>query len=451
MRLIRNHIVTPLDSENKEYLLINTLYGMADVISEAEYMVFKEWSMLTEIEPGSTFEKRFYEELKSHYFLVDNDKAENQIKEQMLMKCREQHIAHREDKSIAVFVLTYGCNFSCPYCYEAAPQHNSEKMSREMVDRVFDIHGSQLKKIGLFGGEPFLPSNREIIQYIISKGKDCSFFAITNGYYLNEYISELKQVHIDQIQITLDGTEEIHNQTRTLKSGQHTFSRIYENIRLCLQNSIPLRIRMNISADNLESCIRLRKDMRNEFSQYEELLKFELQPLFQIAQEEERAYIENEIYFKGLSDYGALNDDALSDNMIRKSFPQLLKLIAGDTKKLKPKYCFCDDEGLMFFYDPYGLVYSCILSVSNKNMAIGRYYPEIEYKEKSLFTRTIETVPKCKECSAALICGGGCGYSVAGQMGNADSPNCSTLVKLLKQDIPAFYQALNTFSKTKEL
>ena len=58
---------------------------------------------------------------------------------------------------------------------------------------------------------------------------------VTNGYTLEEYIPVLKSGKIREIQVTLDGTETIHNKRRFLKSGAGTFDKIVRGIDRCLE------------------------------------------------------------------------------------------------------------------------------------------------------------------------------------------------------------------------
>ena len=72
---------------------------------------------------------------------------------------------------------------------------------------------------------------------------------MTNGYSLENYIDILKGRSIREIQVTLDGTEEVHNKRRFLKGGDGTFEKIVKGVDACLENKITVNLRMVIDKE----------------------------------------------------------------------------------------------------------------------------------------------------------------------------------------------------------
>ena len=80
-------------------------------------------------------------------------------------------------------MIAYDCNFRCPYCYEGnisgkGRQWSKKIFNKDMVDRAYQAmeeiepnKNLRAKTITLYGGEPLMASNREIIEYIVIKGK----------------------------------------------------------------------------------------------------------------------------------------------------------------------------------------------------------------------------------------------------------------------------------------
>ena len=96
-------------------------------------------------------------------------------------------------------------------------------MTKEMVDKAYQamekIEPQQqlhCKDIALYGGEPLLKENRDIVEYIVRKGceKGYKFHALTNGYDLDAFVDLLSPELIYKLQITIDGTRDFHNQKR---------------------------------------------------------------------------------------------------------------------------------------------------------------------------------------------------------------------------------------------
>ena len=91
-------------------------------------------------------------------------------------------------------------------------------------------------------------------------------------------------------------------------------------------------------------------------------------------------------------------------------------------------------------FDPYGDIYSCLVSLGNRDFSIGTYYPEKVLKKDSLHTRNIETIPKCKECVYSLLCGGGCSMFLK-DSNDIYKPSCEAIKHQIHELIPRFYRA----------
>ena len=88
------------------------------------------------------------------------------------------------------FLITYDCNFRCPYCFEKDIQKDGTAFTKEMVDKAYQAilqiapdERLRSRSITLYGGEPLLKRNKNIISYIIEQGKELGFkfSAISNG------------------------------------------------------------------------------------------------------------------------------------------------------------------------------------------------------------------------------------------------------------------------------
>lgn len=424
LKLNKRIIVVDLKNKKKDHLMINSLNGLVDIIHQEEYSIFSVWQKGASMVPATKKEQDLYQKLVERKYIVDEDE-EKEMEEAILDALKRQYIQNKELCSNAVFVLSYGCNFACQYCYEEK-EHGTVKMTKEMVDKVFELHDNKLYSIGLFGGEPLLPANREIITYIVERAPKASYNIISNGYYVEEYMDILKKVTITNIQITLDGTEEYHDRSRVLKNGKGTYNKILRGIRLLLDSSIPVTIRMNVSVENIEECYK-EIDLLRSYG-WKGNLKFELQPLFQIdEQKREKLY---NVFFEKESMENYKND-----------MLQRLSTISGflyNGTRMYPVLKACDREVTGKYYDAEGYVYSCILAVGNTKKAIGRYYPTYEMKEKSFATRDITTIEKCKDCANAFLCGGGCPNGLPEDV-DLYSPNCVSFMRELDFFVPCVY------------
>lgn len=170
-------------------------------------------------------------------------------------------VFHKRSKlfSSFIFIPSYDCNFRCPYCIEGQMSGDGKNWSkrtftREMVDRAYEamleiaphkeLHG---KQIILYGGEPLLKENKEIVTYMIEKGCSLgySFMAITNGYDLDGFVDLLGPEKLCRLQITVDGTKEWHDQRRVHYKDGGSFDRIVANIGLALKAGVHVAVRVN--------------------------------------------------------------------------------------------------------------------------------------------------------------------------------------------------------------
>lgn len=123
------------------------------------------------------------------------------------------------------FTITNACNLRCKMCGQWSEDgyisNDTSKLKSQMgiekwkslVDEISE-HGG--KWLLIRGGEPFLfPGIIELLQYINTKN---IFMAIdTNGTFLEKYAEDLVSMGNMHITISVDGTEEIHDEVRGVK------------------------------------------------------------------------------------------------------------------------------------------------------------------------------------------------------------------------------------------
>lgn len=421
MRIIKNLISIDLKNENSDYLFVNGINGSADIIHKKEREIVENWQKSDKIIAKNEFEKSLYDYLKSRQYIM-NEKDEQKSKQDIIDRLKKVSEERVQNQHIAWFVLTYSCNFACPYCYEKGVE-GSPIISKAMVDKVFSSN-SNIEYIGFFGGEPLLNNNMEIIKYIISKAPNAKYSTITNGYNLIDYIEILKSIEVLNIQVTLDGSRELHNKTRGLRNGAPTYDRIIDGIKKCVENKIPIKIRMNISHENIANCLEEKK--RIESTEWGKKVQFELQPLFQCS-----SSVKTQLH-QSLFDND--NEEESIENQIFKKLSPISDFLYNG-KKLRPILKTCDRDGQSRFYDPYGNIYNCILAVGKEYKSIGKYYPKFSLKEKSFYTRDITTIEKCKNCANSLLCGGGCPNALPEEV-DVFTPNCYSFLSDINDMVP---------------
>lgn len=164
------------------------------------------------------------------------------------------------------FIISYDCNLRCVYCYEDPILNGCAclpkcRITKEQVDKAYEIiiekdkDKTGRKTIHLYGGEPFLVENYEMLEYIVQKGKELGYvFSVTsNGYDLDKYMDYLEEnSKIFSFQITIDGVEDIHNERKPHYRNKDSFAKITSNVDSLLKLGISVSIRINTDPYTME-------------------------------------------------------------------------------------------------------------------------------------------------------------------------------------------------------
>ncbi|WP_026478700.1 radical SAM/SPASM domain-containing protein [Alkaliphilus transvaalensis] len=432
MKLIKHMIFVDIHDDKK--LLINSLTGTMDEIDAPIYETLSKWQACEEIVTENDLEAELLSNLQSRGYLVNSHEEEVGIKNEILKVLRNQHLQRQKDQRAITFVMTYNCNFRCPYCFEGEAYIKKEIITPEQIDAALKLAGEGVKEICVFGGEPLLPKTRPVLEYLFNKAPDKTYQIFTNGYYLTEFLDLLLTINISQVLITLDGSEETHNSRRVLANGKPTFKKIIDGVEKCLESGINIRIRMNLDKSNYEGGINLREELLERFSGYKDNLSFELTTLIGDSQKE-RIDILTEIYHSDIT-YSYEDREKINDFITKKN-SLLDHLVYG--RKVNPlySYCYAHVDGMVF--DPYGVIYPCLGCVGKEHFSIGKYHPFIELKENSIHNRNIEKISECRDCTYSLLCGGGCPLKLA-DSDDFFKPVCYSVKTLLHNELPIFYK-----------
>jgi uncharacterized protein len=169
---------------------------------------------------------------------------------------------------------TLACNLRCGYCYQT---HTAGVMSRETRDAIVREIDTRVRHEGIneleidwFGGEPLLA--REIIQDISCRlkkvaaqhGATFRSTMATNGTLIDRAVVEmLGEIEMEELQITLDGSEEVHNARRPTAGGKPSFGAVVRGIQLASE-SLRVLVRINVSRDTVDDAWAVLDLLDNE-------------------------------------------------------------------------------------------------------------------------------------------------------------------------------------------
>lgn len=148
-------------------------------------------------------------------------------------------------------VLTDKCNFRCSYCanssaYEYSKGYKENSMSYDILNKALELYIKEFKEnikrdpnvkfsIMFYGGEPLLEFEK--IKYTVKMVEDIYkisnpiYTITTNGFLINDEMLNLFKSKNFDVNISMDGYKEIHNQNRKTIGGQNTFDKVVKNFR----------------------------------------------------------------------------------------------------------------------------------------------------------------------------------------------------------------------------
>lgn len=332
----------------------------------------------------------------------------------------------RGRKKISITLLpTYNCNFRCEYCFERNLQCNGAdwlngKMSFELIDAIFrklksaKEEGYKLESIYLFGGEPLLRNNYDIVNRICEKAREIEMpiCCISNGYDLDTYIDLIREFNFRYVQITIDGIGIEHDKRRYLAGGQGTYDRIMKNVELGLEKGINIVLRTNVNTKNLEAISALidfyKENGWTEKPNFSYYFKTTMKCYDQIGE----SLSEVELMTKMAELYGEDISKFQFNSIYQGLSTRLIDMIENNTyAPFRSGYCGANMG--MYTIDPYGDIYPCWDVLSEKDHAIGKVNVEegeFEFNEnfQKWKGRTVDKLDECKKCKYMMFCGGGC-------------------------------------------
>lgn len=140
--------------------------------------------------------------------------------------------------------VTDRCNLRCKYCMPASGINflpHEELLSYEELLRLISIlTGLGISKLRITGGEPFV--RKDLIDFFsaFSKNEGLEKIALTtNGTLLAPYISQLEEIGVTSINLSLDTLDKDRFEQITRRDQ---FDRVMESFHLLAESSIPFKI-----------------------------------------------------------------------------------------------------------------------------------------------------------------------------------------------------------------
>lgn len=253
---LKQSMFNVLVHNNKKFCVANTLTGAVMALDEVEFDSFKKNQL--------SYLKDNIEVLVDAGIVIDKE-----LDEIALLRNSYTHYKYNKTSARLTISPTLECNFCCPYCYENR-QYGAmdQNVQIETISYVELLINKGISKIILiwYGGEPLLYP--EIVRFIsLEIEKLCrknnvefSNSMISNGYLIDDNTIEMfKLINLRTIQITIDGLPDTHNQRRKLMTGEGTYDKIQNALKLLNDKNIYVKLRVNIDRSNFMQYNKVEK------------------------------------------------------------------------------------------------------------------------------------------------------------------------------------------------
>lgn len=346
-------------------------------------------------------------------------------------------LRYHPQRIFPLIAVTTACNIGCTYCYEEGTSNLT--MSSQVVTGVLHwleqrIVRDGIREIypGLFGGEPLMYPRllfalmdgfHELCQRYGVRGE---FYSSSNGILLTHQLAEqLAQRGLTQLQISLDGTEDIHNERRVGKKGQPSFEESLRGIKIAIEHIRNVTVKVNFDRHNRSSISELFDRLIAEGLQKRVDVKLEA-----IAYQMPDSRVQHNPGYV-IPPESVEMADAYMELMLEARQHGLK--VTQDTAHTTP-CMFSSHHGVII--GPEGNIYKCISLVGRPEFKVGTVFEE-EYdaEEYGRQMDTTKRISQCyeEECPYIPVCAGGCAYESVVRTGRYDLRYCT------RQTLQAFY------------
>ena len=410
----------PYKEDNSKLIAYNSFSNALALMDRQQHSIFKNYcDNSIEIE-----DEEFFQNLKSNGFLIGDSFNEKDMLRLRLLSSRYS------TKYLGLTIApTADCNFRCPYCYEKdalCPLY----MGEEVQDKIIELVKQQANNLSFlsitwYGGEPLLALNtikklsKEFLTICEEYNIKYSANIVTNGYLLTrKNIETLNELKITSMQVTLDGSKEIHNNMRPLANGLGTFDIILDNLTSNIDILPMTSIRVNVDKNNITSAKEVIELLREK-----ELLD-KLKP-----------YLGRITPDNGTYDCSRCFDVCGFSN---EEFSYYKEVFGEDDNFLirypSPVSNVCTADCMnSFIISADGKLYKCWVDIGNDDKVTGSLLDVVNsntdlYLQYLLHDPTLDE--KCINCKLLPICMGGCPYK---RVRNEET--CTTYKYMLKDYI----------------
>lgn len=149
--------------------------------------------------------------------------------------------------TMCVWEITLACCFSCKYCGSKGGKARTDELStEECLDIADQLSEMGCRRVSMIGGEVFMRKDwKQIVSRLTGHGINVNI--ITNGFIFGEeLISDLKEVNIESVSVSIDGPKEIHDKYRQ----ESSFDRVVSAVKVLCDAGIYVSVISTLNREN---------------------------------------------------------------------------------------------------------------------------------------------------------------------------------------------------------
>lgn len=314
--------------------------------------------------------------------------------------------------------VAHDCNIRCKYCFASQGDFKGDRalMDLETGKKAFDLlvaHSGNRRnlEVDFFGGEPLM--NWEVVKSLVDYGrslekehnKNFRFTLTTNGVLLDDEKIDYINANMENVVLSLDGTQKTNDLMRYTVNGGGTYDIIVPKFQKLVEKRGPKSyyVRGTFTHFNTD----FAKDVIHMAD-----LGFKLTSVEPVVSEPHHDYTLKETDLpKIFKEYEDLAEEILKRSKTEnkfKFFHFMVDLSQGPCVIKRLSGCGAGSEYIAV--TPEGDVYPCHQFVGNTDFKMGSVLEgEIDKSISTSFKNAhVYNKEKCKECWAKFYCSGGC-------------------------------------------
>lgn len=398
-----------LINSNDKTFAYNSIFGGLHQLTDLEI------NTINQTKKSPNYEDSLSHSLALKNFLNIEGEDEIHALDEVIEKYRQKILSGKSITKLLLMV-TEKCMLRCKYCYVPEAPGNIKhsrmkdmnwsiaKASIEAFKQIIDSNGQKIVHIRFHGGEPLIKYEliKKATEYIneLYKNIDVKFHINTNGIPVNDEIANFLSNHNYNVEISIDGVEDIHNLTRSYANGEGSFQKAMQAMELLKK--------YNPNLNNVNIALTLNK---YNYRKLNELVDY--------AYENNIKEIEiNTLLFES-------NFDLLDDvdervkclvNARKYGVSKGIK-ISGKWFKLferlsNPVINYCGRMGQQISVDSDGEIFLCTGYMEKFGNIENWHHIFSNPKYIEVCMRVLGNIPECSDCSIQGLCAGGCTASV---------------------------------------